>query len=57
MTGIYFDSLWKNGQDIVKFNLVGNDLKNVNDPTAVLLAFKTCQVQTKIVLIKRNVSH
>ena len=40
MTGIYFDSLWKNGQDIVKFNLVGNDLKKINE-RSVLLAFKT----------------
>jgi hypothetical protein len=42
MTGVYFDSLWRSGQDIVKFNLVGHNLKKENE-SAVLKAIQTLQ--------------
>ena len=46
MTGIYFDSLWKDGQDIVKFNLVGQNLNRENQ-IAVIRTFQTLQFRQK----------
>ncbi len=46
MTGIYFDSLWKDGQDIVKFNLIGQNLKKENE-IAVLKTFQTLKFRQR----------